>query len=579
MASVAPQPPALLTKTIPPSSFPQPPLTQQQPATGEPAEPTEPEQSPTSPTSSTEPPKRVYRSMLDITSAPSISKRAANKQPSASGTPTREKPSPLDSYHTPSQNDDLTDPAANDTNGTRLTRPITAPDLLMMASSSKPTTPSVSRKNSDKSVTMPKKSNTDLGTPSSTTGVVRPGINPRDSGFIKRMGSFLNKKNRNGKSPPREAKAEVDSGSVKAPTFSFSTSTTTSTSASPPSPGSRESTLMEHEEELTQDQTTPTSDQPTITGHGHSSSTSNMHPSSPRAGITWGPNFTDEGVQVNEPPRIRRRSVSQDHLSFLRRAQPTRDTDEVGDLMATFSFRSVEGAGMKARRLSTVFPDEFQVDYVDLDKEFRSSSHLPGRRGQTVGKGATATVKLMFKKNDQSHTYYAVKEFRKKDKSEDEEDYVKKVKSEYSIAQSLHHPNIVKTVRLCTFHGRWNHVMEFCQFGELFHWVEKGLFRSFFKLNDRLCFFKQLCRGVDYLHSHGIAHRDIKLENLLLTGEGHLKITDFGVSDVFSGEHPGLRTAGGICGKNMGPIRKCAPGICGSLPYIAPEILDKGSKL
>jgi hypothetical protein len=516
--------------------------------------------------------------MLDVTSAPSASKRAAKKQPSASGTPTGtptvEKPAPLETVDASNQHD-LTDPLAD---GTPLARPVTAPDLLINASSLPNITPSMSTKDGDRPITMAKKATTDLGAPSPTTGVARGNGNPRD--FMKRVGSFLNKKNRGGKSPPREVNTEAESATAKIPTFSLSsTSATTSASATPPSPGSRESTLLEHDESLGPDQMTPTSDRTVMSGHGHSSSASNMKsPPRPRAGITWGPNLTDEGVEVDEPPRIRRRSVSQDHLSFLRLAQPKRDNEDVGDLMATFSFLSAEGAGMKARRLSASLPNEFYVDYTDLDSEFRSSSHFPGRRGQTIGKGATATVKLMFKKNDNSHTYYAVKEFRKKDKSEDEEDYVKKVKSEYCIAQSLHHPNIVQTVRLCTSHGRWNHVMEYCQFGEMFHWVEKGLFRNTFKLNDRLCFFKQLCRGVDYLHSHGIAHRDIKLENLLLTSEGHLKITDFGVSDVFCGEHPGLRASGGQCGTNMGPIRKCAPGICGSLPYIAPEVLEKGSE-
>jgi serine/threonine protein kinase len=178
-----------------------------------------------------------------------------------------------------------------------------------------------------------------------------------------------------------------------------------------------------------------------------------------------------------------------------------------------------------------------------------------------------------------SEELVAVKEFRGREKEENEDEYCKKIKSEYSIAKSLHHPNIVETVRLCINRGRWNHVMEFCGHGELFSLVERKLFSAgpegHYNVQDRLCFFKQLLRGVDYLHCHGIAHRDIKLENLLLDKEGHLKISDFGVAEVFSGEHPGLRAAGGECGKNMGEVRLSKPGICGSLPYIAPEVLEK----
>ena len=239
-----------------------------------------------------------------------------------------------------------------------------------------------------------------------------------------------------------------------------------------------------------------------------------------------------------------------------------------------FSRPAETGAGLKARRMSISLPDDFIVDSVELDKEFTSTSRVPGKRGRLLGKGATATVKLMTRKSH-GDEIYAVKEFRKKGQNEKEEDYDKKVKSEYTIAKSLRHPNIVESFRLCTHAGRWNVVMEYCSQGELYSLVEK----RYFALEDKLCLWKQLLRGVAYLHNHGIAHRDIKLENLLLTEQGHLKITDFGVSEVFSGEHPGLREAGGECGKNMKEVRRCAPGICGSLPYIAPEVLEKNGML
>ncbi|KAF2663311.1 kinase-like protein, partial [Microthyrium microscopicum] len=241
-------------------------------------------------------------------------------------------------------------------------------------------------------------------------------------------------------------------------------------------------------------------------------------------------------------------------------------------LMATFSFQSGEGVGLKARRMSMSLPDEFHVDTCDLNEQFTTTTHIPFLK-KTVGKGATAVVKLMQKKNDPARLNYAIKTYRARDSKEKEVDYVQKVKSEYSIAHSLRHPNIVNSFALCTSGNTWSNCMEYCQYGEMYHWVEKGCFKNSFSVDDRNCFFKQLLRGVDYLHSHGIAHRDIKLENLLLTADGHLKITDFGVSDVFSGEHPGIRKTDGKCGQNMGPIRLCNPGICGSLPYISPEVL------
>lgn len=330
---------------------------------------------------------------------------------------------------------------------------------------------------------------------------------------------------------------------------------------SPPSPGSPNSTIVDD---------ASTQEKP-LTGHKHStSSTAISSMDVPRpTGITWGDKRGGKRHTWS-----RRRSASTEQVA---RAQSDEDVPTAG-MLATFSKAAAEGVGMKARRLSVSLPNEFTVESVELEKEFKSSSLMPGKRGKCLGKGATAEVRIMAGRNPAAEDLVAVKEFRPRDKDESEEDYVMKIKSEYSIAKSLHHPNIVETVRLCTNRGRWNHVMEFCNYGELYSLVERGLFNAnngYYSQDDRLCFFKQLLRGVDYLHSHGIAHRDIKLENLLLSKEGHLKISDFGVAEVFSGEHPGVRAGGGECGRNMGEVRLSSPGICGSLPYIAPEVLEK----
>lgn len=291
-----------------------------------------------------------------------------------------------------------------------------------------------------------------------------------------------------------------------------------------------------------------------------------------RLGITW----TDK-VQGNKRHTwTRRRSASTDQMPKLGKD----DEKPTAGMLNTFSKAPEKGVGMKARRLSLNLPSDYIIDQCELEKEFKSSSLMPGKRGKILGKGATAEVRIMARRGaSKDEQLVAVKIFRERNPEETEEDYIMKIKSEYSIAQSLHHPNIVETLRLCTNRGRWNHVMEYCTHGEIYSLVERKLFASgvegFYSRDDRLCFFKQLLRGVDYLHSHGIAHRDIKLENLLVDKNGHLKISDFGVAEVFSGEHPGLRASGGQCGKNMGAVRLSAPGICGSLPYIAPEVLAK----
>lgn len=174
-----------------------------------------------------------------------------------------------------------------------------------------------------------------------------------------------------------------------------------------------------------------------------------------------------------------------------------------------------------------------------------------------IGKGATAVVRLAHKWDRREEKLYAVKEFRKRRKNETEKDYVKKLTSEFCISSTLHHINVVETVDLVQDEQQhWCEVMEYCPGGDLYAAIKKGGMSS----GEVECSFKQILQGIQYLHSMGVAHRDIKPENLLLDGRGHVKITDFGVSDVFR-----------MCWEKKTHLSK---GLCGSEPYIAPELFE-----
>ena len=70
-------------------------------------------------------------------------------------------------------------------------------------------------------------------------------------------------------------------------------------------------------------------------------------------------------------------------------------------------------------------------------------------------------------------------------------------------------------------------VTEFMQGGELFFHLRKS-----YKFPEKRAKFyiAELVLALDYLHSHSVVYRDLKPENILVDTEGHLKVTDFGLS-------------------------------------------------
>jgi len=371
-------------------------------------------------------------------------------------------------------------------------------------------------------------------------------------------------------SAPTEPQTNGQPRAVARRRFSMNRSSATTRSNSPPSPSDNGIEMKIPHRERESDKALPSQ------GDFKKNRASTGFTFRNRAINFAGANQNSRG-NSNKRPEYNRRASSYDGSRPNTPLPPPAEGDETmyPPERSVWPLPPESGTGAKARRMSLSLPDDFAVDVAELQSEFEYQRKFLGRHGKHLGKGAASKVTLMMRKGCPEELY-AVKEFRGKSHRESQQDYENKIKSEFSIAKSLHHPNIVETFRLCTDHGRWNHVMEYCSEGDLFSLVQKGHLKGDERKKDRMCLFKQLIQGVHYLHVNGIAHRDIKLENLLITKDSKLKITDFGVSDVFCGIHPGVREAGGQCGRNMGgEIRLCSPGICGSEPYIAPEVLAK----
>ncbi|KAH8833834.1 other/HAL protein kinase [Flagelloscypha sp. PMI_526] len=175
-----------------------------------------------------------------------------------------------------------------------------------------------------------------------------------------------------------------------------------------------------------------------------------------------------------------------------------------------------------------------------LSLEEATHAHLGkkyGKWGRVLGSGAGGTVRLIKASSKNGGNIFA------------------KVTAEFCVGSTLKHQNIIETVDIVSDHGHYYEVMEYAPY-DLFSVVMSGKMCR----PEIYCVFRQICDGVEYLHEMGLAHRDLKLDNCVMTTTNVVKLIDFGTATVF--HYPGKAVT-------------MATGIVGSDPYLAPEVLSE----
>ncbi|XP_073177074.1 serine/threonine-protein kinase SIK3 isoform X9 [Lepidochelys kempii] len=138
------------------------------------------------------------------------------------------------------------------------------------------------------------------------------------------------------------------------------------------------------------------------------------------------------------------------------------------------------------------------------------------------------------------------------DKTQLDEENLKKIFREVQIMKMLCHPHIIRLYQVMETERMIYLVTEYASGGEIFdHLVAHGRMAE----KEARRKFKQIVAAVHFCHCCNIVHRDLKAENLLLDANLNIKIADFGFSNIFT---PGqlLKTW------------------CGSPPYAAPELFE-----
>nr|MCR5452444.1 Stk1 family PASTA domain-containing Ser/Thr kinase [Lachnospiraceae bacterium] len=109
----------------------------------------------------------------------------------------------------------------------------------------------------------------------------------------------------------------------------------------------------------------------------------------------------------------------------------------------------------------------------------------------------------------------------------DDSSFVTKFKAEAQSAASLEHPNIVNIYDVGSENGNYYIVMEYVEGITLKTYINK---KGHLGYNEVLSIAIQVGRGIEAAHNKGIVHRDIKPQNIIISKEGKVKVTDFGIA-------------------------------------------------
>lgn len=108
------------------------------------------------------------------------------------------------------------------------------------------------------------------------------------------------------------------------------------------------------------------------------------------------------------------------------------------------------------------------------------------------------------------------------------EELAQRFVQEGKTAARLSHPGIVTIYTADVFDGRSGIVMELLRGHTLSHLIDRGVVEP----QAALSILDQLLDALDYAHTMGVVHRDVKPDNVFITDEGRVKLTDFGVAHV-----------------------------------------------
>jgi len=170
-----------------------------------------------------------------------------------------------------------------------------------------------------------------------------------------------------------------------------------------------------------------------------------------------------------------------------------------------------------------------------------------GKRYEVLSKVGAGGMADVYKGRDRMLNRYVAIKVLKKEYKEDE-NFVRKFRSEAQAAAGLNHPNIVNVYDVGEDRGLYYMVMELVEGITLKEYIEKKG-RLFHK--EVISIAIQMCTGVGIAHAAEIIHRDIKPQNIIISKEGKVKVTDFGIAKA--------TTSNTVSSNAMGSVHYTSP--------------------
>ena len=151
-------------------------------------------------------------------------------------------------------------------------------------------------------------------------------------------------------------------------------------------------------------------------------------------------------------------------------------------------------------------------------------------RYEIVGKIGTGGMADVYKAMDHKlNRFVAVKVL--KPEFREDTTFIKKFRSEAQAAAGLTHPNIVNVFDVGDDGGVYYIVMELIEGITLKEYISK---KGRLSIKEATSIAIQVSMGLEAAHSHGIVHRDVKPQNIIISTDGKVKVTDFGIARAAS---------------------------------------------